>query len=174
LNQPATWSPAAQALWLRQRIAALFGQEYDETLWADWRWQMRHRLQRLEQFEQLLELSPKERTGMARAGQRFAVAVTPHFAALMDPRDPSCPIRRQVIPREEELVTAPGDMLDPCGEETHEVVPGLIHPYPDRVLLLATDVCAAYCRYCTRSRLVSQGDLEALPPRLAPILEYLR
>ena len=174
MNQPATWSPAAQALSLRQRIAALFGQEYDETLWADWRWQMRHRLQRLEQFEQLLELSPKERTGLARAGQRFAVAVTPHFAALMDPRDPSCPIRRQVIPQEEELVTAPGDMLDPCGEETHEVVPGLVHRYPDRVLLLATDVCAAYCRYCTRSRLVSQGDLEALPLRLAPILEYLR
>lgn len=158
----------------REAICGVFGETYDPDAWQDWRWQMRHRLHRPEQFEQVLELSPAERVGLAMAAQRFAVAVTPHFAALMDAEDPGCPIRRQVIPREEELVAAPGDLVDPCGEDQHMVVEGLVHRYPDRVLLLAMDACAAYCRYCTRSRLVSQGDLEALPRRLEAILDYLR
>jgi lysine 2,3-aminomutase len=65
-------------------------------------------------------------------------------------------------------------MVDPCGEDDHSVVPGLVHRYPDRVLLLALDTCAAYCRYCTRSRLVSQGELDPLPRRLDPIIAYLQ
>ncbi|MGC8915436.1 MAG: KamA family radical SAM protein [Thermoanaerobaculum sp.] len=158
----------------REAICAVFGEPYDPERWHDWRWQMRHRLHRLEQFERLVSLTPEERQGLSMASQRFAVAVTPHFAALMDPEDPNCPIRRQVIPRSEELVAAPGDRVDPCGEDQHMVVEGLVHRYPDRVLLLAMDACAAYCRYCTRSRLVSQGDLEALPRRLGAILDYLR
>ena len=101
------------------------------------------------------------------------MAVTPHFAELIDPNDPTCPIRLQVVPREEELLVGPGDMIDPCGEDHDSPVPGLVHRYPDRVLLLALDTCASYCRYCTRSRLVSQGELEPLPRRLDAIVEYL-
>ncbi|MFN3414567.1 MAG: lysine 2,3-aminomutase, partial [Thermoanaerobaculum sp.] len=165
---------ATQQFVSREAICAVFGESYDPVAWRDWRWQMRHRLHRLDQFEQLLSLTAAERVGLTMASQRFAVAVTPHFAALMDPEDPHCPIRKQVIPREEELVAAPGDLLDPCGEDQHMVVEGLVHRYPDRVLLLAQDACAAYCRYCTRSRLVAQGDLNALPKRLEVILDYLR
>jgi lysine 2,3-aminomutase len=158
----------------REKICEIFGETYDEARWRDWRWQMRHRLTRAEHFEKLLCLSTAERRGLTLAQEKFSVAVTPHFAALIDPDDPFCPVRLQVIPREEELVVGPGDMVDPCGEDHDSVVPGLVHRYPDRVLLLALDTCASYCRYCTRSRLVSQGELDPLPRRLDPIVAYLK
>jgi lysine 2,3-aminomutase len=157
----------------RERICAIFGETYDPERWNDWRWQMRRRLIRPEHFKQLLRLTPSERRGLKLALEKFSVAVTPHFAELMDPDDPHCPIRMQVVPREEEMVVSRGDMVDPCGEDHHTPVPGLVHRYPDRVLLLALDTCASYCRYCTRSRLVNQGELEPLPRRIDAIVEYL-
>jgi len=159
---------------LRQRLCQVFGESYDPATWADWRWQLRHRLTRLEHLEAYLELTEPERLGLAMGAERFAVSVTPHFAALMNPFDPQCPIRRQVIPTADEFVVSAGDMEDPCGEDHSSTVEGLVHRYPDRVLLLALDTCAAYCRYCTRSRLVSQGSLDPLPRRMDAILEYLR
>ena len=158
----------------REAICRLFGEPYEPARWNDWRWQMRHRLSRPEHFEALLRLTPAERRGLALSREKLAVAVTPHFAELMDPADPACPIRLQVVPREEELLVAPGDMEDPCGEEGDSVVPGLVHRYPDRVLLLALDTCAAYCRYCTRSRLVGRGAMDPLTRRLDAIEAYLR
>jgi lysine 2,3-aminomutase len=158
----------------RERLCAVFGERYHPDVWADWRWQMRRRLARLEQFERYLDLTTAERQGLEIAAGRFAVAVTPHFAALMDPGDPDCPIRRQVVPLGSEVVVSEGDMEDPCGEDGSEAVEGLVHRYPDRVLLLATETCASYCRYCTRSRLVNQGELGPLPRRLDAILDYLR
>ncbi|HQT95195.1 MAG: lysine 2,3-aminomutase [Acidobacteria bacterium 37-71-11] len=157
----------------RDEICRIFGESYDPARWNDWRWQMRHRFIKPEQFERLLHLTTSERRGLAMTHEKFAVAITPHFAELIDPDDPNCPIRRQVVPREEELLVGPGDMTDPCGEDHDEVVPGLVHRYPDRVLLLALDTCAAYCRYCTRSRLVSQGELDPLPRRLDAVIAYL-
>jgi lysine 2,3-aminomutase len=157
----------------RERICAIFGETYNPERWNDWRWQLRRRLIRPEHFKQLLKLTPSERRGLQLAQEKFSVAVTPHFAELMDPGDPHCPIRMQVVPREEEMVVSRGDMVDPCGEDHHSPVPGLVHRYPDRVLLLALDTCASYCRYCTRSRLVSQGELEPLPRRVDAIIEYL-
>ncbi len=158
----------------RDEICRIFGESYDPARWNDWRWQMRHRFIKPEQFEKLLRLTTSERRGLAMTHEKFAVAITPHFAELIDPDDPNCPIRRQVVPREEELLVGPGDMTDPCGEDHDEVVPGLVHRYPDRVLLLALDTCAAYCRYCTRSRLVNQGELDPLPRRLDAVIAYLQ
>jgi len=158
----------------REEICRIFGESFDPARWNDWRWQMRHRFIKPEQFEKLLRLTPSERRGLAMTLEKFAVAVTPHFAELIDRDDPNCPIRRQVVPREEELLVGPGDMTDPCGEDHDSPVPGLVHRYPDRVLLLALDTCAAYCRYCTRSRLVSQGELDPLPRRVDAVVAYLK
>jgi lysine 2,3-aminomutase len=158
----------------RERLCRVFSESYDPDTWADWRWQLHHRLTRLEHFEAYLELSDGERLGLSMGAERFAVSVTPHFAALMNRFDPSCPIRRQVVPTAEEFMVSAGDMEDPCGEEHSSAVEGLVHRYPDRVLLLALDSCAGYCRYCTRSRLVSQGSLDPLPRRMDGILAYLR
>lgn len=157
----------------RHDICRILGETYDPARWNDWHWQMRHRLSRPEQFEQLLQLMPGERRGLALCQGKLAVAVTPYLAELLDPYDPSCPLRMQVVPREEEALVAPTDMVDPCGEEHDSVVPGLVHRYPDRVLLLAIDTCAAYCRYCTRSRLVAHGRLGGLGQRIDAIVAYL-
>jgi lysine 2,3-aminomutase len=157
----------------REEICSVVNDSYDPARWADWRWQMRHRLTRLDQFEKLLRLTEAERRGLTLASEKFSVAVTPQFATLIDPEDPTCPIRRQVVPVEGELVVSPGDMTDPCGEDDSSVVEGLVHRYPDRVLFLVLDTCAAYCRYCTRSRLVSQGELEPLGRRVEAVLSYL-
>ncbi|HZF10101.1 MAG TPA: KamA family radical SAM protein [Thermoanaerobaculia bacterium] len=158
----------------REDVCSVLGVPYDAAQWNDWRWQMRHRLTRLEQFERLLDLTESERRGLLLASEKFSVAVTPQFAMLFDPTDPGCPIRRQVVPVADELVVAPEDMADPCGEDRATVVEGLVHRYPDRVLFLVLDTCAAYCRYCTRSRLVSQGELEPLGRRVEEALSYLR
>lgn len=157
----------------RLDICRILGETYDPARWNDWHWQMRHRLSRPEQFEQLLQLTPGERRGLALCQGKLAVAVTPYLAELLDPYDPSCPLRMQVVPREEEALVAPTDMVDPCGEEHDSVVPGLVHRYPDRVLLLAIDTCAVYCRYCTRSRLVAHGRLGGLGQRIDAIVAYL-
>ncbi|WP_272033384.1 KamA family radical SAM protein [Kamptonema animale] len=157
----------------REEICQIFGETYDPDRWNDWHWQMRHRLSKLEHFQGLLKLTSAEQRGLSIAPEKFAVAVTPHFASLLDPEDPLCPLRLQVVPREEELTIDRADMVDPCSEDEDSPVPGLVHRYPDRVLLLALDTCAAYCRYCTRSRVVSQGEMHPVTRRIDAIVAYL-
>lgn len=148
-----------------------FRHAFDEAgeEWNDWRWQARHALTDLQALDKALRLSESERVGAARtAAAGMPLSITPYYLSLCDPVDPDCPIRRQCIPRAEEAIAIEGDLRDPLGEEAHEVAPHLIRRYPDRVLLIATDRCAVYCRFCTRSRLVGDGggarSLGALEP----------
>jgi len=141
--------------------------------WNDWSWQLRNRIQNLAQLEARLSLTPEERAGTILAGKKLALGITPHFFNLIDREDPDCPIRRQVVPRIEESITASDEMLDPCGEDSNMPVPGLVHRYPDRVLLLVTDRCASYCRYCTRSRVVSGAGEQELTMDLEGAFAYL-
>src|SRR5690606_14733570 len=87
----------------------------------------------------------------------FPMSITPHYLGLCDRDDPRCPIRLQCVPRSDEAREVPGDLRDPLGEEANEVAPHLVRRYPDRALLIATDRCSVYCRFCTRSRMVGQG-----------------
>jgi lysine 2,3-aminomutase len=151
----------------------LWWSDIPATLWNDWNWQLRHRLTRLEDFESKLALSEEEVQGIQLAEHKLAVAVTPYFFNLINPEDPNDPIRRQVIPRAEEMQVAAEELTDPCGEDRCLVAPGLVHRYPDRVLLLLTDRCAAYCRYCTRSRIVSGVGDQRLETNFAQALAYL-
>lgn len=121
--------------------------------WNDWRWQLAHRLSTVEEFARVVRLTPEEVEGLTMPGH-FRVAVTPYFASLMDPDDPDCPIRRQVIPTSREMIASQSDMADSLSEDAHSPTTGLVHRYPDRVLMLATSQCASYCRFCTRSRMV--------------------
>lgn len=124
----------------------------------DWRWQLRHAVTDLTGLEAALELSEAEREGARRAlRDGFPLAITPYYLGLCDPVDEACPIRRQCVPRSEEAEEVPGDRRDPLGEEDHRVAEHLVRRYPDRALLLATDRCGVYCRFCTRSRMVGQG-----------------
>ena len=142
--------------------------------WNSWKWQLKNRITKLEQLEQYMELTAEERAGCLFAKDKLAMAITPYFFNLIDPEDPNCPVRRQVIPRSGEMQTAPEEMLDPVGEENTKPVDGIVHRYPDRVLFLVTDRCAAYCRYCTRSRLVSTAQDYHFHPEFESGLDYIR
>lgn len=126
--------------------------------WDDWRWQLRNRITRAEQLRLLLNLNEEEIASIDASKGRMATAITPYFAKLMSRTDPNCPIRRQAIPTPEEFHFSPHDLLDPCAEDENSPVHGLVHRYPDRVLLLVTDKCAVYCRYCTRRRIVGSSE----------------
>src|SRR5579862_9624425 len=143
--------------------------------WNDWRWQLKNRIVSLEQLQRLMPtLSPEEHAGTLLANTKLALGITPYFFNLIDPADENCPIRWQVVPRIEETTTATWEMSDPCGEDAHSPVPGLVHRYPDRVLFLVTDRCAAYCRYCTRSRLVSNASGYDFHPDFEKQIDYVR
>ena len=141
--------------------------------WGNWRWQQRNRVTSLAALEDHLQLNPEERAGVLLAGTKLALAVTPHYFNLIERNNPDCPIRKQVIPRIEEGYDSPYDMADPCGEDSHMPVPGLVHRYPDRVLFLVTDRCASYCRYCTRSRVVSGVGEQELVTDFEEAFRYL-
>jgi len=143
--------------------------------WRDWRWQLRHAVASVDELARALPLTEGELEGARRAeGQGLPLRITPYYLSLADPDDPSCPVRRQCVPDAREAVEVPGDLVDPLGEVAHEVAPHLVQRYPDRVLLLATDRCAVYCRFCTRSRMVGNGDGAASLEALAPAFAWLR
>lgn len=140
--------------------------------WNDWRWQMQNRITTLDQLRQMIHLTADEEQAV-RLKPELKMAITPHFAALMDPDDPNCPIRRQVVPTMAEFVLDDPDLEDPLGEDAHMPVPGLVHRYPDRVLVDITDQCVAYCRHCTRRRWVGTGMMPAHKTRIENIAQYL-
>ncbi len=138
----------------------------------DWLWQLRNAVTSVEDLARAVPLTEGELAGARRAEQQgLPLRITPYYLSLVDREDPRCPIRRQCFPDARESDDVPGDLVDPLGEVSHEVAPHLVQRYPDRVLLLATDRCAVYCRFCTRSRIVGVGEgavsIEALQPALA-------
>jgi lysine 2,3-aminomutase len=142
---------------------------------ADWRWQLRHAIASADDLARALPLTPREIEGARRAErQGLPIRITPYYLSLIDRTDPACPVRRQCVPDAREGDEIPGDLVDPLGERVHEVAPHLVQRYPDRVLLLATDRCAVYCRFCTRSRMVGGGDGAVSLEALAPALSWLR
>lgn len=150
-----------------------YWQHIPESEWNDWTWQLKNRLTSVEQLEQFIELTPEERAGCYFADKKLSLAIIPYFFNLIDPRDPNCPVRKQVIPRAGEMQLSTGEELDSLGEDAHSPVPGLVHRYPDRVLFLVTDRCASYCRYCTRSRLVSNAQDYNFHPEFEQALRYI-
>lgn len=148
--------------------------EVPEADWGSWVWQLQNRITSLADLEKMgVQLTDSEREGCSHANTKLAMAITPYFFNLIDWEDVDCPIRRQVIPQAGEAVVSEEELLDPVGEEKSMVVPGLVHRYPDRVLFLVTDRCAAYCRYCTRSRLVSNAQDYNFHPEFESGLKYI-
>ncbi|MBI1912266.1 MAG: KamA family radical SAM protein [Deltaproteobacteria bacterium] len=142
--------------------------------WYDWKWQLKNRITSLEVIRELIPLTRREEEGIKRATGRLAMAITPYFFSLIDRQDPKCPIRKQAIPRLEEFSVASCEMIDPCGEDSHAPVPGLVHRYPDRALLIVTDSCAMYCRYCTRKRMVGEEHPPMSIERFEDAYKYIK
>jgi lysine 2,3-aminomutase len=154
------------------RRAPIYHDVPDEK-WNDWRWQLSHRLNTVEDFEKVIPLTDSEREALGTQ-DLFRVEITPYFVSLIDPHDPHDPIRAQVIPTAGEIAPFTGMMEDSLAEDRHSPVPGLVHRYPDRVLMLVTTQCASYCRYCTRSRIVGDPTATFSRAEFEMQLEYLR
>lgn len=141
--------------------------------WEDWKWQVKNRVETLEELKQYVTLSPQEEEGVSKCLQTMRMAVTPYYLSLIDPNDPNDPIRKQAIPTAEELYIAPSDEKDPLHEDADSPVPGLTHRYPDRVLMLITDQCSMYCRHCTRRRFAGQHDAAVPISQVDACIQYV-
>ena len=141
--------------------------------WSNWRWQLSNRLNTVEDLEKIFPLTESERKALS-AANLFRVDITPYFASLINPDDPNDPIRKQVIPTDAEMVPFTSMMEDSLSEDRHSPVPGLVHRYPDRALMLVTTQCATYCRYCTRSRIVGDPSATFSRAEFEMQIEYLK
>ena len=148
-------------------------QDIPDEKWNSWRWQLSNRLNSAEDFEKVLNLTDSERRAL-NTQNLFRVDITPYYASLMDPNDTEDPIRKQVVPRDDEITPFTGMMEDSLAEDRHSPVPGLVHRYPDRVLMLVTTQCASYCRYCTRSRIVGDPTATFSRSEFEMQIEYLK
>jgi lysine 2,3-aminomutase len=142
--------------------------------WTDWRWQLRHAVRDPAVLSRWLGLTPAAAAAVWRTAQRYPVLATPYYLALAEHADPADPIVRQVLPDPRELLPDADGSPDPLAEGRDSPVPGLIHRYPDRALLVATQRCAVLCRHCLRKRAWSPAAADAPPADFGPALAYLR
>jgi lysine 2,3-aminomutase len=152
---------------------APFYADIPDEKWNNWRWQLSNRINTVEEFEKVISLTESERKALSAPGL-FRVDITPYFISLIDPDDPLDPVRKQVVPTAGELVPFRAMMEDSLAEDRHSPVPGLVHRYPDRVLMLVTTQCASYCRYCTRSRIVGDPSATFSRAEFEMQLDYLK
>jgi lysine 2,3-aminomutase len=157
----------------RSRRASAFSDISDEE-WNDWRWQLRHRLDTLEEVERILPLTESEREAFSFANRILRVAITPYFISLIDPDDLNDPLRKQVIPTAAETAVHDALSQDALAEEAHSPARGLVHRYPDRVLMLVTTQCVSYCRFCTRSRIVGDSSAQFSRADFECQIDYIR
>lgn len=155
------------------RRAELFPNVTDAE-WNDWKWQVKNRVETLEDLKKYVSLTPEEEEGVKACLGTLRMAITPYYLSLIDPNDPHDPIRRQAVPTALELHQADSDLLDPLHEDEDSPAPGLTHRYPDRCLLLITDQCSMYCRHCTRRRFAGQNDAGLPVDQVDQAIEYIR
>ena len=141
--------------------------------WDDWKWQLRNRLTSAEELKTILNLCTEELEDIKRIENQFRWAISPYYAALMDPNDVNCSIRMQSIPcvLEEQDVSGKDD---PMGEEFTSPAPGITRRYPDRLIINVTNQCAMYCRHCQRRRHIGENDTMTAKEDIQAALDYIR
>jgi lysine 2,3-aminomutase len=152
---------------------AAYYADIPDDKWSNWRWQLSNRINTVDEFAKVLNLTDSEKQALSAPGL-FRVDITPYFISLIDADDPNDPVRKQIVPTAGELVPFTAMMEDSLAEDRHSPVPGLVHRYPDRVLMLVTTQCASYCRYCTRSRIVGDPSSTFSRAEFELQLEYIK
>ena len=151
----------------------IFFPEVSDEQWNDWKWQVKNRIETVEELKKHIKLTQEEEVGIRESLKTLRMAITPYYLSLIDTDDPHDPIRKQSIPTFNELYISPDDLQDPLHEDSDSPVPGLTHRYPDRVLFLITDMCAMYCRHCTRRRFAGQRDAALPTERIDKAIDYI-
>ena len=147
--------------------------EVTDIQWNDWKWQVRNRIETIDQLKKYIHLTAEEEEGVKKSLATLRMAITPYYLTLIDPENENCPVRKQAIPTAAEVHKADADLLDPLHEDEDSPVPGLTHRYPDRVLFLITDMCSMYCRHCTRRRFAGQSDASTPQDNIEKAIEYI-
>ena len=150
-----------------------FFPEVTDQQWNDWHWQVKNRIETVDELKKYIKLTAEEEEGIRESLKTLRMAITPYYLTLIDPENPHCPIRKQAIPTVEELKRSPADLEDPLHEDSDSPVPGLTHRYPDRVLFLITDMCSMYCRHCTRRRFAGQHDCATPEKQIDDCIDYI-
>lgn len=144
----------------------------------NWQWQIKNRIRRSADLpwstSGLETVSQVDAAAISEVSAIFPMAVTPYYASLFDSNNSNCPIRRQAVPDPAELIVSPGETDDPLEEDRHSPMPGLIHRYPDRVLLLVSTECAVYCRHCSRKRMVGGSQQPITAESISCAIDYIR
>jgi lysine 2,3-aminomutase len=150
-----------------------FGHVPDSN-WNDWKWQFRNRITTVERLSQLLPLTAEEEAQIKLVTRRYPLSITPYYLSLIDPADPDDPVRKQAVPSILEIAMSGLGFEDPLAEKEDSKVPGLVHRYPDRALLVLTDICPMLCRHCTRKREWRHGGWVRTDAEIDAMVDYLR
>ncbi len=148
--------------------------DVSDSSWKEWKWQFRNRITSLEQLIQLIPLSLEEQAQIKTVIERYPLSITPYYLSLINPEDTNDPIRKQAIPCIQEITMSSLGLEDPLAEKEDSVVPGLVHRYPDRALMVLTDICPMLCRHCTRKREWRHGAWTRTDDQIEAMLVYLR
>ncbi len=157
---------------LRNR-ARFFGHVSDES-WNDWKWHFRNRISSVDELIRHIPLSAKDQEQIRLVITKYPLSVTPYYFSLIDWDNPDDPVRIQAVPSFKEIGLAGMGMEDPLDEKGHSPVPGLVHRYPDRVLMVLTDICPMLCRHCTRKREWRHGGWVHNAEEIERMLDYIR
>ena len=157
---------------MNENAKRMFPEVTDEQ-WNNWHWQVQNRIETLEQLKKYIKLTTEEENGVKESLKTLRMAITPYYLSLIDQSNPNCPVRKQAIPTHAETHHSAADLLDPLHEDGDSPAPGLTHRYPDRVLLLVTDMCSMYCRHCTRRRFAGQTDSSSSQDVISKAIDYI-
>ncbi|HHW00173.1 MAG TPA: KamA family radical SAM protein [Clostridiaceae bacterium] len=143
-----------------------------EEQWSDYKWQLQNRFSSVEDISDIINLSAEDKESIAKVGELYRYAVSPYYLSLVDPDNPSCPIRRQAIPSISEL--DPRGELDPMDESGSTPEELITRRYPDRLIIKVTNMCGMYCRFCQRRRLIGECDTHSSKDKLVKAINYVR
>jgi len=165
--------PSSRAKIASENRKRFFGHVSEEN-WRDWRWHFRNRITTIEELSKFVPLSSKEQSRLKLVTTKYPFAVTPYYLTLIDVDDPNDPIRKQAIPSFDEIGLVGMGQEDPLEEVRDSLVPGLVQRYPDRALMVLTDICPMFCRHCTRKREWKNGGWVRRHAEIEAMLEQIR
>ena len=163
---PAQFSSIGSAYGLTKQVP--------ESLWRDWKWHFRNRVTSVDYLGKFIPLSPEEQSNVKLVTSRYPMSITPYYLSLINPFNPDDPVKKQAVPSVLEITMSSMGMEDPLAEKEDSVVPGLVHRYPDRALMVLTDICPMFCRHCTRKREWRHGGWMRTDSEIGAMLDYLR
>ena len=145
-----------------------------DIYWNDWKWHFRNRITDIDGLSRLIPLSTENKKQLELVTRYYPISITPYYLSLIDPGKADDPVMKQAVPSFLEIAMRDIGMEDPLGEHEDSVVPGLVHRYPDRVLMVLTNICPMLCRHCTRKREWRYGGWLRPESEIEAMLEYLR